>query len=548
MRRAALSALLLAAALVLQLTVVNRLQLPGGSTPDLVLLMVIAIALCGGPETGMIAGFCGGLSLDLAPPASQLIGQYALVFCVIGYGCGKLRGTLRRSALLPLVIAAGAAGAGEALSAGVGLALDPAQVTWATVRQVLPFSVLCDVVISSPVLYLAMLAYRWADDRVQDGSPEQRPAGSSALLARASAVSGTAAGSRRRTSWLAGPRGPKAAGGAAAWRSPRPAAGAARLRGGWVSRRKPAWQASAGRQRRPAAPRLRPAAPRLRPAAPRLRPGAGAAGSAARLRPARTQPSRTQSSRTQLAGSHHPVRIRPGRAQRASAYEPGRRQPGRPVNLRLAAGRRPDGKVSSAARRARGAGAARRALPRIAFSGRSGRVNITGWPRGPGHGTFGPGTGRPARSPGFRPPAGARGGSAADGRLRSSAAARPARRRLHLRPRGARYRDGVVGGGLLTGRKLGGRRRQAVAVKFGAGRPVRFGPGRLGRFAPGRLGRFGPGRLGRSAPGRLGRSGPRRPIRFRSGHGSVLSLWTSRRAGRRSSVRRVGSRRTGGSG
>ena len=71
MRRAALSVLLVAAAVVLQLTVVNRLTLPGGGAPDLVLLVVIALALCGGPAAGALTGFCAGLSLDLAPPASQ---------------------------------------------------------------------------------------------------------------------------------------------------------------------------------------------------------------------------------------------------------------------------------------------------------------------------------------------------------------------------------------------------------------------------------------------------------------------------------------------
>jgi rod shape-determining protein MreD len=85
MRRAVLSALLVAAALVLQLTVVNRLALPGGGTPDLVLLVVVALGLAGGPVAGALTGFCAGLSLDIAPPASQLIGQYALVFCVVGY-------------------------------------------------------------------------------------------------------------------------------------------------------------------------------------------------------------------------------------------------------------------------------------------------------------------------------------------------------------------------------------------------------------------------------------------------------------------------------
>jgi rod shape-determining protein MreD len=144
----------LAAALLLQLTIVNGLALPGGGAPDLVLLCVVAIGLTGGPQAGIIAGFCSGLALDLAPPASELIGQYALVFCLVGYACGRLRFTLTRSAVLAMTAAAGAAVAGEVLAAGLVLVLDTPQVTLATVAQVLPSTVLYDLVLS-PVFIFA---------------------------------------------------------------------------------------------------------------------------------------------------------------------------------------------------------------------------------------------------------------------------------------------------------------------------------------------------------------------------------------------------------
>ncbi len=329
MRRAALSALVLAIALVLQLTVVNRLPLPGGSAPDLVLLAVVALALCGGPELGMIAGFCGGLSLDLAPPAGQLIGQYALVFCVVGYGCGKLRGTLHRSAVLPIIIAASAAVAGELLSAGFGLALDPAQVTSATVRQVLPFSVLCDVLLSVPVLYLVMLAYQRVDDRAGTGQPEHRAAAGGGLLGGAG--------------WLAGRYGSIAVPSAAARRSPTGTGAATRLKSGWAGSRQPAGTRPAARPGSAGSqgPAVRPG----RRATPRLRPRTGITGSAARA----------ESARRNAAGTHAPVRFQPGRSRRAGS-RPGRSQPprvqpgqyqaagrlapGRPVHLKLAGRRR----------------------------------------------------------------------------------------------------------------------------------------------------------------------------------------------------------------
>ena len=157
MRRIVATAVAVAAALLLQLTLINRLHLPGGGTPDLVLLLVAAVGLAGGPVPGMTTGFIAGLSLDLAASASQLIGEYALVFCLIGWACGRLRGTVARSAVLPIVIAAAAAAIGEVLVAVLGIALDPAQVTLAAVRQVLPAAVIYDMALSPFVLYLVLL-------------------------------------------------------------------------------------------------------------------------------------------------------------------------------------------------------------------------------------------------------------------------------------------------------------------------------------------------------------------------------------------------------
>ena len=152
MARKLAAALALAVALLVQLTIVNGLALPGSGTPDLVLLCVIAIGMTGGPASGVVAGFGAGLALDLAPPASQLVGQYALVLCLIGYGSGRLRFVLRHSAVLTVAAAAAMAALGEALSAVLTLALDTPEVTRATVAQVLPPTVLYDVALAPVIL------------------------------------------------------------------------------------------------------------------------------------------------------------------------------------------------------------------------------------------------------------------------------------------------------------------------------------------------------------------------------------------------------------
>ena len=182
MRRAILSAALLVIALMLQLTVVNRLPLPGAGGPDLVLLTVVALGLCSGPAAGAVTGFCAGLAFDITPPGSYLIGQYALIFCLVGYLCGRLRGIANRSALLTIAAAMAAAATGEALSAVFGLAVSNPQVTWPAVRQVLPSSIVYDVVLAPFVLYLVVRAMRLAGAFGRAAAAQ--PADGAALLAR----------------------------------------------------------------------------------------------------------------------------------------------------------------------------------------------------------------------------------------------------------------------------------------------------------------------------------------------------------------------------
>src|SRR5580704_4840722 len=132
-----MSVVLVAVALVLQLTFVNRLPLPGAGGPDLVLMLVVALGLCSSPAIGAVTGFGAGLCLDIAPPGSYLVGEYALVFCLVGYLCGRMRGLLIQSATLTIAGAMAAAAAGEALVALLGLAISDPQVSWTAVQQVL---------------------------------------------------------------------------------------------------------------------------------------------------------------------------------------------------------------------------------------------------------------------------------------------------------------------------------------------------------------------------------------------------------------------------
>jgi rod shape-determining protein MreD len=195
MRRALLAAVAILAAVLLQVTLLNNVPFPGGAGPDLVLVVVVALALTSGARDGAIIGFAAGLALDIAPPASNLLGQSALVFCLVGYGCGRLRVVLERSAWLPLAGVAVGAAAGEALYALVGLIFGDPDVTWQAVRQVLPAAVFYDLLISPFVLYaVAWLGgyARWGSDTAPAGllTGRELAAAGGGVLAGVAAASG----------------------------------------------------------------------------------------------------------------------------------------------------------------------------------------------------------------------------------------------------------------------------------------------------------------------------------------------------------------------
>jgi rod shape-determining protein MreD len=152
-------------AVIAQLAVVNRAPLPAGTGPDLVLLTVTAVAVCTGPLTGMLAGFAGGLALDVAPPASHLAGEYALVFCLVGYACGRVRNAIlhargEMTMVTSLTVMVLGVAAGEAGKAALGRLVSDPDVTTVAIRHVLPAAVIYDVLLCPIALWLVSLMLR----------------------------------------------------------------------------------------------------------------------------------------------------------------------------------------------------------------------------------------------------------------------------------------------------------------------------------------------------------------------------------------------------
>ena len=118
----------------MQVTLMSRLPLPG-ATPDLLLLVVVALALAHGPGFGLVCGFAAGLAADLVPPADHEVGRWALVLTLVGYLAGwpGTRPGGRRSCRSSW---SAVAGAGSVLSyAGLGALIDDPNVTWGAVQQ-----------------------------------------------------------------------------------------------------------------------------------------------------------------------------------------------------------------------------------------------------------------------------------------------------------------------------------------------------------------------------------------------------------------------------
>ncbi len=121
LNRILLSTALVVVALVIQVSVLSRLHLPG-AVPDLLLLTVLGLAMVYGHVGGALIGFGAGLLADLAPPADHAAGRYALVLCVIGYLAGLIKPETGqvKSATGPMAVVVGAALGSTLLYAGVG--------------------------------------------------------------------------------------------------------------------------------------------------------------------------------------------------------------------------------------------------------------------------------------------------------------------------------------------------------------------------------------------------------------------------------------------
>ncbi|MFG2605763.1 rod shape-determining protein MreD [Streptomyces sp. NPDC048514] len=189
LNRILLSSALVVVALVIQVSVLARLHLPG-AVPDLLLLTVLGLAMVYGHVGGALVGFGAGLLADLAPPADHAAGRYALVLCVIGYFAGLIKpenGRLK-SATGPMAVVVAAAVGSTLLYAGVGALVGDTAARHVGLPGLLISAALYDLLLAPFVVPAIMWLARRADN---DPLAESGPAAKSGDISSGWLSSGT---------------------------------------------------------------------------------------------------------------------------------------------------------------------------------------------------------------------------------------------------------------------------------------------------------------------------------------------------------------------
>lgn len=149
--------------LILQNSVLAALDLPG-ATPDLLLVIVLALAMAGGPLTGVVIGFAAGVLLDLAPPASSSLGQTAAIYAIAAFIAGHIELSPGRPEVMTMLGLAAISGGVVIAQALLGTLLGTAHVAISELIFLTVTQVIYALILSLVILPLVGLLYRGAVD------------------------------------------------------------------------------------------------------------------------------------------------------------------------------------------------------------------------------------------------------------------------------------------------------------------------------------------------------------------------------------------------
>ncbi len=148
-------------AVIIQITLLSRLGLPG-ATPDLVVVSVVALALAMGPTQGATAGFAAGILLDMSPPADTLLGVNAIVYLAVGFVTGFVIDPRDRTVPVMIGIVGLATAAATLATAALDTLLGSGRVLW----DQMPSMVLSSTVYAVIMAPVVVLGVAWIVRRV----------------------------------------------------------------------------------------------------------------------------------------------------------------------------------------------------------------------------------------------------------------------------------------------------------------------------------------------------------------------------------------------
>ncbi|MGQ0723140.1 MAG: rod shape-determining protein MreD [Candidatus Eiseniibacteriota bacterium] len=143
---------------VLQTTIVPHIRVLD-ARPDLPLLLILLTALHEGPAGGALAGFVGGLFVDLSSPGA--LGLTSLIDALVAFGIGSLGGRLVRGSLTTRIVVALVATLVRDLA--LVLAGAPDELVRALFRAIIPGAIYTALV-AVPVMALLEKVVGWGEE------------------------------------------------------------------------------------------------------------------------------------------------------------------------------------------------------------------------------------------------------------------------------------------------------------------------------------------------------------------------------------------------
>ena len=160
-RQILLIATVLFLAVLIQTTLLNRIPFPG-TTPELLPVLVVVLAMLYGRIPGAVTGFSAGLLMDIAPPGNGPVGVSALILVVVGFVAGAYTDARDRTLVIIISVMAGSSAALTFVTAALESILGSSRVSWDQLAGVTVAGVLYSVLLA-PIL-LALMG--WAARRL----------------------------------------------------------------------------------------------------------------------------------------------------------------------------------------------------------------------------------------------------------------------------------------------------------------------------------------------------------------------------------------------